>query len=322
MRPGFHHTLLNSYFEDPCLYVRVPREKRALLFDAGDIHRLKHADLNKITDVFITHTHIDHFIGFDTLLRALLRREVPLNVYGPSNIIDCIEGKLKGYSWNVIHEYPFVLHVYGFNGTTIIHSVFQAQKRFKKLVLSRSQSEGLLLEDSLFHVRAEVFDHGIPCLAFSVEEEFHINIDKDRLQKRGLSVGPWLTDFKKVLREEHHHQKKMYVDGKIFSIRQLKDIAIITKGQKISFVTDVGMSKHNISRLIKFVKGSDILYCEAYFLEQDRDRALERHHLTARTCGFIARNAHVKKLALMHFSPKYSDDPESVINEAMNEFNR
>ncbi len=80
MKPGFHHRLINSYFEDPCLYVRVLREKRAVLFDIGDIRALSTAELYKITDVFVTHTHIDHFIGFDVLLRVILRRNIPLNV--------------------------------------------------------------------------------------------------------------------------------------------------------------------------------------------------------------------------------------------------
>ncbi|HKZ56748.1 MAG TPA: MBL fold metallo-hydrolase, partial [Thermodesulfovibrionales bacterium] len=77
MKPTFIHRMINGPFEDPCLFIRIIREKRAFLFDIGSIDRLKSGDLQKITDVFVTHTHIDHFIGFDTLLRALLRRERP-----------------------------------------------------------------------------------------------------------------------------------------------------------------------------------------------------------------------------------------------------
>ena len=104
MKPTFHHRLVNNFFEDPCVYVRVLREKRAFLFDLGDISRLSPSDIQKISDVFVTHTHIDHFIGFDILLRALLRRESPLRIFGPANIIGCVEGKLKGYTWNLIKE--------------------------------------------------------------------------------------------------------------------------------------------------------------------------------------------------------------------------
>src|SRR5512139_3848720 len=105
MKPVFHAKLLNDYFSDPCLFVRMLREKRAVLFDLGTIDSLKPADLYKITDVFVSHTHMDHFIGFDTLLRGILRRNIPLNIYGPPALLPCIHGKLKGYTWNLIEDY-------------------------------------------------------------------------------------------------------------------------------------------------------------------------------------------------------------------------
>jgi ribonuclease Z len=62
MKPVFHARLLNDYFGDPCLFIRILYEKRALLFDLGTIHSLKPSELHKITDVFVTHTH-NHFMG-------------------------------------------------------------------------------------------------------------------------------------------------------------------------------------------------------------------------------------------------------------------
>lgn len=320
MKPNFHHKLLNGYFEDPCLFLKILREKRAILFDLGNIDRLNPSDIYKITDVFVTHTHIDHFIGFDTLIRAILRRDTPLNVYGPSNILACIEGKLKGYTWNLITEYPSVINVFSYNGKNLLHSVFSAKDRFRKETLNRSKTDGVLLKDPMFKVKAVALDHSIPCLAYSIEEEFHINIDKDLLTRKGLIVGPWLTDFKKILREKPAHNLVVNIDGKPYNISQLYDIARITKGQKISYVTDIAITEKNIASVIRFVKDSDILYCEAYFLEKDKARALERFHLTAKTCGSIAKRAGVKKLEVMHFSPKYRDCPDSIINEALEEF--
>ncbi len=295
-------------------------EKRALLFDAGDVRNLKPADIHKITDVFITHTHMDHFAGFDIILRTLLRRDRPLNVYGPSGIADCIEGKLRGYSWNMIQEYPFLLHVYSYSGKTLTHVVFNAQNKFRKEMRKRTKSEGTLLRNSLFQVKAAVLDHGIPCLAYVIQETMHINIDKDRLQRKGLTVGPWLTDLKRIFRENRSSQKEIMVNGIPLSTNQLKDIMIVTDGQIISYATDIGMSSENIRRLTDFVRESDVFYCEAYFMDRDRERAFERFHLTAKTCGTIAKNAGVKRLVPMHFSPKYSSCPEAVIDEAMEAF--
>jgi ribonuclease Z len=127
MKSALIHRLINNPFEDPSLFVRIARERRAFLFDIGNISRLSPGDLQKITDVFVTHTHIDHFIGFDLLLRALLRRDIPLRVYGPENICDCIAGKLRAYTWNLIREYPLHIDVYAVQGNNVVTTGFSAE---------------------------------------------------------------------------------------------------------------------------------------------------------------------------------------------------
>ena len=321
MKPLLHPRLLNTYFEDPCLFVRILYEKKAILFDLGTIHSLKQSELYKITDVFVTHTHMDHFIGFDTLLRVILRRDLPLNIYGPPSVLPCIQGKLRGYTWNLIEDYPTEINVFAYNGRCLTHSVFSAKNRFRKQTVSKSDSDGLLHKNPMFTVRAVKLDHSIPCLAYSLEEKFHINIDKALLAGKGLPVGPWLNDFKKIIRQQAEYGRRtVRISDKDFQVSEISDIAKITKGQKISYATDIALNQKNIARLITLIKGSDIFFCEAYFLEKDRERAIERSHLTAKAAGSIAKEAGVKKLELLHFSPKYSDCPDKVIEEAMREF--
>lgn len=320
MKPTFIHNLVNSPFEDPTLFVRIAREKRAFLFDIGNISKLQPGDLQKITDIFITHTHIDHFIGFDTLVRAILRRDTPLRVYGPPNITDCIEGKLRGYTWNLIKEYPIKIDVCCVNNNKKIISSFHAENNFHRTDNCISTFDGILLKEPLFTIRAIQLDHQIPCLAFSLDEEFHINIDKASLQSKGLSVGPWLADLKNAIRERCPENTQFVVSRKRYALKELRDIVKITKGQKISYVTDISVNNSNIKKAIEFVRNSDTLYCEAYFLDEDRDRALERFHLTAKTTGMIAREAQVNHLVAMHFSPKYRAYRETPGDEAMREF--
>ena len=319
MKPAFHHKLLNGPFGDPCLQVKIIRERRSLLFDLGDIHALSPVALNRVTDVFISHTHIDHFMGFDMLLRAALRRTDPLTLYGPSGIIRNVEGKLKGYSWNLIQHYPVTITVAEYDGRSLRRAVFSAESRFMKQPSSRIVSDGALLEDPAFTVRATVLDHGIPCLAFSLEELFRINIDKDRLLKKNLSVGPWLSVLKRKVREGTA-KGSLDVGGKRHAVKKLLDIIRIGRGQKICFATDVGISLNNTDKLIELAKNADMFYCEAYFMEKDRDLATERFHLTTRECGRIARLAGARNLYPMHFSPRYSGHEEDLIREVREEF--
>ncbi len=305
MKPVFHAKLLNDYFGDPCLFIRILHEKKAVLFDLGNIHSLKPSELYKITDVFVTHTHMDHFIGFDTLLRAILRREVPLNIYGPPSVLSCIQGKLKGYTWNLIEDYPTKINVFAYNGRYLTHSIFSAKNRFRKQTVSRSESDGLLLKNPMFTVRAVKLDHGIPCLAYSLEEEFHINIDKALLIRKGLAVGAWLNDFKKILRENSEDtQQTIRICDKDIKITEISDIARITRGQKISYATDIALKQKNFARLIKLIKGSDLFFCEAYFLEKDLERAIERSHLTAKAAGINSKKSRSKKIGTNAFFAK------------------
>jgi len=320
MKPTFLHKLINGPFEDPSLFVRIMREKRALLFDIGSIDRLKPGNLQKITDVFVTHTHIDHFVGFDALLRALLRRERPLRVYGPSNIIECIEGKLRGYTWNLIREYPLKIEVFSIKGDKIIASSFHAEDCFERADNSIYDFDGFLLREPLFRIKAVELDHQVPCLAFSLEEEFHININKAALSEMGLTIGPWLSELKRAIREGRPGDTEFTVSHRIYKLEDLRGIAKITKGQKVSYVTDVSIIEENIEKIVNLVHDSDTLYCEAYFMEKDRERALERFHLTAKTTGRIARDAGVRNLVVMHFSPKYRKQPDTPEDEAMREF--
>lgn len=64
MKPLFHPALVNGLFGDPGLYVDCLFEKRALLYDLGDVRALAPRKLLRVSDVFVSHTHMDHFFGF------------------------------------------------------------------------------------------------------------------------------------------------------------------------------------------------------------------------------------------------------------------
>ena len=337
MNPSFSCHLVNDVFGDPGLFVEVRWSKRALLFDLGQNDALGPARLLRAQDIFISHTHMDHFIGFDTLLRVALGRGTTLRIHGPPGLISNIQGKLQGYTWNLVDGYPLTIEVKEFHAHSIHHAVFHATDGFLRrdapehVLISREPSGCFpILEDPMFTVQAVALNHRIPSFGYSLQEQFHININRERLHEAGLPVGHWLKDLKQYLWEgkpddfrfhatlyqEHHREEREFV---LSEVRER--FVTISRGQKIAYVVDARYDQENEAKIVGLAQGADIFYCEAPFLEQDAGKARERYHLTARQAGIMARKAGVRELVVFHFSPRYTDLGDHIAAEAQAAFN-
>ena len=330
MKPLLHAELVNSPFEDPALYVEILWEHRALLFDIGEIGAFRPAKLLKISHAFVSHTHIDHFVGFDTLVRLMLNREKALKIFGPPGFLANVQGKLAGYTWNLTEGYPFSVIAAEVHPDRMISETFHSQHRFIPEDKKEEPFSGILEEDSHLKISTTHLDHFIPSLAFCLEERFHINVHKERLGERDLSIGPWLKEMKDALWRGESGDLRLKVplesgggaEGKEFSLEDLKETVTLTPGQKIAYVPDCRFTEENVQRIVQLAGGADLFFCEAGFLDRDRDRAEERGHLTARQAGELARRAKVKKLQIFHFSPKYEKEADLLYQEAEEAFRR
>lgn len=332
MASSFRAFLVNDLFGDPALYVGLPWERRALLFDLGDISGLSAGRLLKITDVFVSHAHLDHFVGFDDLLRVLLGRPKGLRLYGPPGFIGHVEGKLRGYTWNLVEGYTLAIEVHEVHSDRMVLARFSCPEGF----LRRDEPvprpfDGMVLEEPHFLVRATLLDHRIPCLAFALEETVHLNVDKARLDRLGLPVGPWLMDLKRAVRAGAPDDYPIRIAWRAGGERVERTLPLgdlrhevirQSPGQKLAYVTDVVDSPENAEKIVKLSWGADVLYCEAAYPERDRDRAAARFHLTAAQAGGLAAEAQVRRLAVFHFSPKYRNCPGELLDEAMAAFGR
>src|SRR5436309_12404146 len=114
-------SLVNEPFSDPGLYIDFRFGRRALLFDLGDLTPLSPRQLLRVTHVFVSHTHMDHFAGFDRLLRVCLHRTAPLHLMGPDGFADRVEHRLSSYTWNLLgaDSFDFVLTAGEFTGEKV-----------------------------------------------------------------------------------------------------------------------------------------------------------------------------------------------------------
>ena len=299
------------------------------MFDLGDLHALSPRDLLKVTHVFVTHTHMDHFIGFDLLLRQFLGRNKNLHIFGPPGFFANVEGKLSAYTWNLVREFDndLLIHVYEIHPEHIFQKTYACKEQFRpKPLVTSKPNNGIIWAEPSFHIRAALLDHRTPCLGLCLVENIYVNIIKTALKELGLPVGPWLSRFKQAIYEKKDPASDFNVsweeDGivraKQFKLGELVEkIAKISPGKKIGYITDVIGTEENRKKIVSLVKDCDALFIEAAFLDRDKEIARKKFHLTAWEAGAIGAEANAKYIKLFHFSPRYSDDEEAFEKEAL-----
>ncbi len=247
MRPRFHPTLVNGRYGDPALFIDLLMERRALLFDLGDIAALPGRSVLRLTDVFVSHAHMDHFFGFDHLLRLLVGRGRTLRLYGPEGFIDRVAARLAGYTWNLVDSYEAELSfaVTEVAGDRARRARFRLRNRFAREDCGEGPvRDGLLLEEPSVTVRCAGLEHGTPVLAFALQEAEHVNIWRNRLDELGFDTGPWLTGLKRAIFAGQTDDTPIEVRRRSGEADRLplgwlrEQVVSITPGQKIAYVTD------------------------------------------------------------------------------------
>jgi ribonuclease Z len=302
MRTLFHPTLLFPPTGDPGAWIDLPDEGRAVLLDLPSLAALPTRRLLKVAHAVVTHTHMDHFIGFDQLLRVALRRDEPLAITGPPGFLASVRGRIAAYAWNLIGGYPVRLRVQEAEEDTLRVEEYSGASRMRPVRLPDAPFTGTVHAERAFRIEVAMLDHGIPVLGVAVRETRHLGVNKDLLQRRGLVPGPWLKDLKDAIRRgETVNTDGLIVEG---------------EGQVVAYLTDLAGTDENLRRAEQFVRGADLLLCEAAFLDEDRALAEERKHLTARQAGALARRAGAKRLAVFHLSPRYEGREAELSAEA------
>lgn len=332
MTPLLHPSLVNEPFGDPAVYVEFKFAKRALLFDLGDLQPLHPRKILRLSDIFVSHMHVDHFIGFDRILRTLLGRDTKVRLFGPAGILDAVEHRLAGYTWNLVEQFDtdFTLSVTEVHSESeALSASFRLQSRFRRENQGEfALADGLVLDDGTVRVNTRVLDHGIPCLAFAVQERAHVNVWKSRLLDRGLTVGPWLQELKHAAMADQPDDTPIRVparhpeeEARFLPLGTLKnEVLQIVPGQKIAYVVDAAFTGPNVEKITDLARCADTLFIEACFAQDDSDRAAERRHLTTAQAGYLARRATVRRLIPFHFSPRYKGEEARLRQEVEDAF--
>jgi ribonuclease Z len=317
----FQTRLVNGTTGDPALYIDARYRRRALMFDLGDIATLAPRHVLRVTDIFVSHAHMDHFIGFDRVLRLMLGRARHLRLYGPPDFVERVAHHMAGYTWNLVANYPVELVIEAAEllaDGTVRRAAFRSRDRFARTELEAAKAPaGVLLDEEDFRVRAVHLDHAIPCLGFALEENAHLNVWKNRLDELGLPTGPWLSELKRLVRQDAPADTPLTITwsdraGEHRLVHPLgplrREVLQEAPGQTIAYVVDVAFHDRNRRAISDLARGADLFYVEAPFLNEAAARAAATSHLTAGQAGRLAREAGVKRVIPFHFSPRHTGE--------------
>lgn len=307
MKNNFIIKKINSPFEDSAFFIRNVYKKTAFLLDCGRIGNISNSEILSITDVFVSHTHIDHFYGFDRLLRGFVHADSKIRFFGPPGFINNVKGKLAGYTWNLIKNYTLIIEAVELHEDKIMGAVFRACEGFVPQHYERKR-ELISLGDG-FTLDYEFFDHGILVLGFRIREDIHVSVKKDALEQHGYKKGPWISNLKAKLRcFDRSGFFEIEKDGQIIkkSVSELEnELIIYTPPQDITYITDIAPTYDNFKKAINFAKESHILMMEAMFLKKDLLHAIKKKHLTLELSKEIFKLSNSKFVHFFHFAPKY-----------------
>lgn len=300
--------------EDICFYATVDNHKWSYLFDCGRARYLKASDCKQIIAIFITHTHIDHFCNFDTLLRHQISLGRVVNIFGPPGIARNVQAKTHSYTWNLIRKKAIIYHIYELHDKEIkAFRIYPPKWEIEEMDSPNFEGNICFQNDGIF-VRYETLDHKIPSIAYLIYEESKTNI-KDFPFK----PGPWVKELKEAY-EKNQADQEIIIDAKTYQASELFSYLYTKPGHRLGYAMDHLPSEENHQKLISLWKDADEVVIESFFRDCDKSYALKHHHSTITESGKVARLAGAKKATLVHHSRRYFNELKDMLEEGRASF--
>jgi len=250
----------------------LEREGEILMFDAGESTQISYMKSglgwNKKMKMFITHLHGDHCVGILGLLQTM-----------------SMQNRTE------------TLEIFGPSGIDefIAANIKVLNFGLSFPVLINIIEEGKIFENEKFLIYACKANHSVTAFSylfeekdkpgrFNVEKANELGIPEGELWKK-LQNGNEITINEKIIKPDQVLGKK----------RPGKKIGI--SGDTIPTV-----------ELEKFFEGCDYLVFDSTFLNEEKQRAVDTYHSTAKQAATLGKNAKVKNLVLTHFSARYKDE--------------
>uniref|UniRef100_A0ABM5FUF3 Zinc phosphodiesterase ELAC protein 1 isoform X1 n=2 Tax=Pogona vitticeps TaxID=103695 RepID=A0ABM5FUF3_9SAUR len=290
-------------------------EGECWLFDCGEGTQTQfmksHLKAGRITKIFVTHLHGDHFFGLPGLLCTISlqsspdAQRLPVEIYGPLG--------LKSFLWRAMElsysQLNFPYAVYELVPTpdqcpgeewkelsfTDGDRALSKEIQGKTIYLDPAEDSYTLVENGQFVVKAFRLFHRIPSFGFVVEEKPRTGrLNARKLKELGVQPGPLYGKLKEGI-------TVALEDGTVILPSDVLEEPL--PGRKVCIFGDCsGIVGEGA---VSLCYGADLLVHEATLDDSQEDKAKERGHSTPKMAATFAQQCKVKRLVLSHFSQRY-----------------
>ncbi|QXE89590.1 ribonuclease Z [Geomonas subterranea] len=307
-------TFFAGLFDDPLLLVRVRPTGRALLFDCGKMHHLAKRVYTSIDAIFISHAHMDHFMGMDSVIRHSHASPRTIDVFGPPGLAGRMANKFACYDWNLADTFwgNFRVNEVGANGR-VTSTLYNGPEAFA--ATSEGERNGVLYGNRHLTVTATQCEHHIPVMAYRIDEGAAFVLDDHRMAVEGVRKGAWLKDMEKLFHdgvmERNPVRYPCEIGGSVEERLEPDAAALYQRIRKfeepasIGYVTDVGYSGENLEQLAGLLEGVTLLVCECAFLASEQKKAELSRHLCTTQFNKLLERLRPRYVLPMHFSKTY-----------------
>jgi ribonuclease Z len=268
----------------------LQREGETLLFECGEgtqRQMMRYGVSFALSEIFFTHFHADHFLGVIGLIRTLglQMRPEPLYLYGPKGA-----KKVLGEAMKLgVERVPFPVEIVEVKDGEVL------------------KDGGGGARDG-YEIRVFKTEHGGGSVGYALKEhERRGRFDVEKAKAAGIPEGPLWGKLSKG-------ETVGLADGRMVGPEGL--VGPRRPGRLVVFTGDT----RPCASVVDAAQGADLLIHEATFGEEEKDRAKDTGHSTAREAAQVALAAKVKQLVLCHVSARYSISADELVKEAREVF--
>lgn len=298
--------------EDISILIKVPNSGKHYLCDCGEASLLTVKEIQSVSAIFISHTHIDHFSNFDGIFRHQIGSGEKIVICGPKNIHQQVEARLKSYTWNLIDENAIEYEIREIVSKEEIN-VYKIRPPHWNLELVKTQN--FLFEDEYLTVDFAILDHKTDSITYLFKEKDSITFNENT---SGFKKGKWISELKTAF-ENNDSDKEIEIEETVYKASDLFHLLILNVGYKLGVIMDHAAHEDNYEKIKIVFNEADAVYIETFYKDEDQEFAKLNYHSFASASGKIMKECKVRNSVPIHFSRRYTETDKQEIETAFYE---